>query len=139
MNNKSRANSICPLLDTGPPKGEHWVQVKKAIVPFHVVEMGTGAAGLANVKRAKAEQGLKDIRSQEQRRLAAEQAFCSGVGDLTTVLRQSDVITDPHYSALDARREADLHPPEPTSTKLKSLWNSFLKACKDTWDSAQEP
>lgn len=137
MNNKSRASSICPLLDTGPPKGDVWVQVKKAVLPYSIVEMGAGAAGKAAVEMAEAAQRAKDSRSRKERREAAQKAFMSGVGDLTDVLKLSDVSTDAHYSAQDARRDAELFPAPAEPTSFQQLWQAFKCACRDVWDGGQ--
>jgi len=136
--NKLNASRMCPIFDSGPPKGDVWVQVKKAVLPYHIEEMGTGPDGKAAILMAQRTQKEKDQNAIIERRESAIKAYTSGVGNLTDVLKQPDVDTNPHYSAKDMARQAALYPPEPPKTRAKYLWDAFKKACKDIWDSAQE-
>ncbi len=133
--NKSNASGFCPLIDSGVPAGDVWVQVKKAKIPFHIEEMGSGPEGLAKLKAANREIASNLSENSRQRALVA---FTSGVGNLTEVLKASDVDTDPHYSAKDAARDAELHPNDFRPPSIpKRLWQAFKAACKDVWDGSQ--
>lgn len=131
--NKQNAGRFCPLLDLDMPVGDVWVAVKKAKIPFHIEEMGTGPDGLAKLKAANRE--VENTPGTYRDR--AIQAFSSGAGNLTEVLKASDVVTDPHYSAQDARRDAELFPDTRLPSIPKRLWVAFKAACKDVWDGSQ--
>ncbi len=133
--NKSNASGFCPLIDTGIPAGDVWVATRKAKIPFHILEMGTGPDGLAKLKTANREVANSTSESGRQKAIAA---FTSGVGNLTEVLKASDVDTNPHYSAKDAARDSELYPIDSRPPSIpKRLWQAFKAACKDVWDGSQ--
>ena len=137
--NKQIAKGICPLIDTGVPKGEVWVQVKKAVLPFHVEEVGAGPEGLAKLREMQAVQREKDQKASDERVANARAAFCYGSGDLLDSIkaekRPEDIITT--HSLKDLDRQKELFPEAPKWGPMKTLWECFKKACKDTWDKAQ--
>lgn len=145
--NKLNAGRFCPLLDSGPPKGDVWVVVKKAVLPFHVVEMGKGPEGLARLKAAQADLDAQNQRVADRKleiglndRTRAMKAFTQGTGDLLDSIKaeKNPEDIDIYHTKETWDRQKDLFPGAPTWGPLKTLWESFKRACKDTWDNAQE-
>ncbi len=136
MNNKQRANALCPMIDFGIPQGDVWVITKKAVLPYTITEMGSGPEGKAKVEGANWR--IAHSRPQVSNRRRAVDAFTSGAGALTDLIKAEDIVTDPHYSAKDALRAAELHPEVPTPSLPKRVWQAFKAACKDVWDGAQK-
>ncbi len=133
--NKQKANSLCPMIDFGVPKGDVWVITKKAVLPYHIVEMGDGPDALARLKTENA--ALAAARPQVSNRRRAVDAFSSGMGTLLDQL-YSDPVIDIHTSVKDLQREKLLHGDYQAPTLPKRLWQAFKAACKDVWDGAQE-
>lgn len=124
--NKSSAGVFCPLLDSGPPKGEMWVAVKRAKIPFHIEEVGTGAEGKAKLRNLQAAQANKDWVSVQTRLQNATIAFQKGEGDLLDDLKANKI-------------EAIYRPGNDLTVKdsgKKTLLERFKSACKAIWDNA---
>lgn len=133
--NKQRASLMCPLWDTGVPKGDVWVVTKKAVLPYHIVEMGSGAEGLARLKLENKK--VLDSRPQESQYERATKAFNSGTGTLVDQLR-SDPVIDIYTSVYDLERQKALFPEEPVLPWYRKVARRFVKTCKAIWDGAQE-
>lgn len=144
--NKEIAGGLCPLIDTGPPSGEVWVVRKKAVLPFHIVEMGSGPEGLIRLKAAQRDLDLKNQRDTERKleigldaRARSMKAFQTGTGDLLDSIKaEKDPADIDIYNTKETwDRQKEIFPDAPKWGKAKTLWESFKRACKETWDKAQ--